>query len=56
MKELINVKCKNLHIQADEEHLYCEAKDDYEFKISIELIFDVVRCVYSRIQEHKKIG
>ena len=54
MKELIKVRCKSLHIKADEEYLYCEAKDEYEFKISIELIYDVVKCVYSKIQEHKK--
>ena len=56
MKELIKVRCKNLHIKADEDYLYCEAKDEYEFKISIELIFDFVRCIYNRIQEQKKIG
>ena len=56
MKELINIRCKSLHIKADEEYLYCEAKDEYEFKISIELIYDIVKCVYSKIQEHKKIG
>lgn len=56
MQELINVSCKNLNIKADKEYLYCTSKDEFEFKISIELIFDIVRCVYSRRQEHRKIG
>ena len=53
MKELINVNSKKLNIKADEEYLYCTSKDEFEFKISIELIFDIVKCVYNKIQEHK---
>lgn len=55
MKELINLSGKNLRIKIDEEYLYCDAKEDIEFKISIELIFNIVKCVYSKIQEHKEV-
>ena len=55
MKELININSKNLRIKVDEEYLYCDAKEDIKFKISIELIFNIVKCVYSKIREHKEI-
>lgn len=55
MKELININSKNLRIKVDKEYLYCDAKEDIELKISIELIFDIVKCVYSKIKEYKEI-
>lgn len=55
MKERININSKNLRIKVDEEYLYCDVKEDIELKISIELLFNIVKCVYCKIREHKEI-
>ncbi len=54
MKDLINVSSNKLTVKVDEEYLHCTAKDKFEFEISIELIFDILKCVYNIIQEQKK--
>ena len=55
VKDLINVSIDKLTVKVNEEYLHCAAKDKFEFEISIELIIDIIKCVYNKIQEQKKI-
>ena len=55
MKDLINVSSNKLTVKVNEEYLHCVAKDKFEFEISIESIIDIIKCVYNKIQEQKKI-
>ena len=47
MKDRISVSSKKLTIKVDEEYLYCTAEGELEFKVSIDLIFNIIKYVYN---------
>ena len=55
MKDLINVSIDKLTVKVNEEYLHCTAEGRFKVEISIELIIDIIKCVYNKIQEQKKI-
>ena len=56
MNEIINVRIKNLTIKVDETYFYCETKNEFEFKISIKAVLNIVKFVNRKILGHKEGG
>ncbi len=55
MKDLINVSIDKLTVKVNEEYLYCAAEGKFKVELSKEMIFDVIKYVYNKIQGQKKI-
>ena len=55
MKDLINVSIDKLTVKVNEEYLCCAAEGKFKVELSKEMIFDVIKYVYNKIQEQKKV-
>ena len=54
MKNLFNVSTDKLTIRVNEEHLYCAVEGKFKGELSKEIILNIIKYVYSKIQEQKK--